>query len=231
VMNLDRETADIFLLEAHSPVSEVSQKKRWQETVEGFKNHTIDILIGTQTITKGFDFPRVTLVGVIWADSSLSFPDYRSLERTVQQLIQVSGRAGRAMDRSEVIIQSIADHEIFNDLCENTYLSFMEQELSHRKALSYPPFSKMAEFEIRADTEHSVEDDAQRIATFMRSLLANTPRTRILGPTKPPIDKIKNIFMRTIIVKSESAQMLVRAYAACKKEFPQIALLFSPSPL
>lgn len=216
---------------ARGDLDTVSQKKRWQETVEGFKNHTIDILVGTQTITKGFDFPRVTLVGVIWADSSLSFPDYRSLERTVQQLIQVSGRAGRAMHQSEVIIQSIADHEIFNDLREGAYLSFMEQELSHRKLLSYPPFTKMAEFEIRADAEHTAEDHAQRIATLLRSFLNQKPRTRVLGPTKPPVDKIKNIFLRTIIVKSSSAQELVRAYSMCKKEFPQIAVSFSPSPL
>lgn len=216
---------------ARGDLDTVSQKKRWQETVEGFKNHAIDILIGTQTITKGFDFPRVTLVGVIWADSSLSFPDYRSLERTVQQLIQVSGRAGRAMHHSEVIIQSLADHEIFNELREDTYLSFMEHELSHRKLLAYPPFIKMAEFEIRADTEDSVIAHAEQIAHYMRSLLGGRPRTRVLGPTKPPVDKIKNIFLRTIIVKSSSAQELVRTYYACKKAFPAITLSFSPSPL
>jgi primosomal protein N' (replication factor Y) len=216
---------------ARGDLDTVSQKKKWYETVEGFKNHTIDILVGTQTITKGFDFPRVTLVGVIWADSSLSFPDYRSLERSVQQLIQVSGRAGRACDKSEVIIQSIADHEIFNNLDETAYLRFMEQELIHRKALSYPPFVKMAEFEIRADTEHTVAENAQIIAEEIRALCATKMGTRVLGPTKPPIDKVKNVFLRTILVKSSSAQQLVSIYTLCVKKYPQIMLLFSPSPL
>ncbi len=136
------------------------------------------------------------------------------------------------MHHSEVIIQSLADHEIFNELREDTYLSFMEHELSHRKLLAYPPFIKMAEFEIRADTEDSVIAHAEQIAHYMRSLLGGRPRTRVLGPTKPPVDKIKNIFLRTIIVKSSSAQELVRTYYACKKAFPAITLSFQPkSPL
>ena len=124
---------------ARADMDTTTKKKTWQETVQRFENNEIDILVGTQSITKGFHFPNVTLVGIIWADLNLNFPLFNASETTLQQLIQVAGRAGRQRKESTVIVQTMAEHHIFNYLNETDYLKFFTDEVKKRSTIGYPP--------------------------------------------------------------------------------------------
>ena len=106
---------------ARADLDTSSKKKEWHKTIEQFNKGTIDIMVGTQTITKGYHFPKVTLVGILWADLNLNFPAYHAAETTLQQLIQVAGRAGRESAESLVLVQTMIDHPIFKFINEINY--------------------------------------------------------------------------------------------------------------
>lgn len=178
------------------------RKKEWAATMDQFKNHELDILVGTQIITKGYHFPRVTLVGVIWADSSVHFPIYNAHETALQQLIQVAGRAGRVAAHSRVIIQSFDDHEIFNFLDEQRYLEFATKELEAREELMYPPYGRMITVEIAGSDEQRVIREAATLASRLRNR-ANDDIT-ILGPAAPVVAKVQRTYYRQLILKAES---------------------------
>ncbi len=114
---------------ARADLDTTKKKKEWHHIVTAMKEGLIDILVGTQTITKGYHFPRVTLVGILWADLNLHFPIFNATETTLQQLIQVAGRAGRQTDNSMVIVQSMDNHGIFQFLHEIDYLAFYKKKL------------------------------------------------------------------------------------------------------
>ncbi|MDZ4152700.1 MAG: primosomal protein N', partial [Methylicorpusculum sp.] len=141
-----------------------SKKNIWQQTVTAFELGTLDILVGTQTITKGFHFPNVSLVGIIWADLNLHFPVYNSAETTLQQIIQVAGRAGRQKPDSTIIVQSMIEHPIFRFMHEIDYLNFYTHELHNREELSYPPYGRLIEIELKHVHEQMVEQDANNLA-------------------------------------------------------------------
>jgi primosomal protein N' (replication factor Y) len=199
----------VRILETLFPTAHISRadmdtttkKKLWQQTLEDFESGNIDILVGTQTITKGFHFPRVTLVGILWADVNLNFPIFNASETTLQQLIQVAGRAGRQSSESLVIVQAMADHEIFAYLNEVDYKQFYENEIESRQELSYPPCARLLELEIKHTQEEIVEREAQLFALSLLSLKQEYPSIAVLGPAKPPVSKIKNICMRKIYLK------------------------------
>ncbi|MBV8661172.1 MAG: primosomal protein N', partial [Candidatus Dependentiae bacterium] len=136
-----------------------SKKKAWQQTVQDFYDKKIDILVGTQSITKGYHFPHVTLVGILWADVNLHFPIYNAAETTLQQLIQVAGRAGRQSSNSKVIVQTMTPHAVFNFICEIDYLKFYTSEIAKRQEVGYPPTKHIAEIEIRCEDQRIVEKD------------------------------------------------------------------------
>ena len=125
---------------ARADLDTTRKKKEWACTLALFNNHELDILVGTQTITKGYHFPNVTLVGIVWADSNMHLPQYNAAENTLQQLVQVAGRAGRERPDSQVIVQAMAQHHIFNFLDERRYPDFAERELQQRTLLNYPPY-------------------------------------------------------------------------------------------
>jgi len=122
-----------------------TKKNEWRKTVLDFEQGHIDILVGTQTITKGYHFPNVTLVGILWADLNLNFPVFNASETTLQQLIQVAGRAGRQRTESTVIVQAMGEHPVFNYLNERDYLRFYENEILLREELGYPPIDRLVE--------------------------------------------------------------------------------------
>ena len=178
-----------------------TKKKVWQQTLEDFQSGTLDILVGTQTITKGFHFPRVTLVGILWADVNLNFPVFNASETTLQQLIQVAGRAGRQSQESLVIVQAMADHEIFAYLNEVDYTQFYDNEIQSRQELNYPPCARLLELEVKHTQEDVVEREAQTFTLSLLSLKQEFPAVTVLGPAKPPVSKIKHICMRKIYIK------------------------------
>ncbi|MEX0939772.1 MAG: primosomal protein N' [Candidatus Babeliales bacterium] len=206
-------------------------KKKWQETMQEFEDGQIDILVGTQTITKGYHFPKVTLVGIIWADLNIHFPFYNASEIALQQLIQVAGRAGRQSNESLVIVQTMADHHLFSYLSEIDYLSFYERELKTRKEVGYPPAMRLAEIELKFSDEEYVVKDARDLVTFLQKAVNEKKYSiKILGPALPPVHKIKNTHARKIYLKSASISELLQLYASIDHRIYKSNIFFTPNP-
>jgi len=207
-------------------------KKRWEHTLEQFGNGNIDILVGTQTITKGYHFPNVTLVGVLWADLNLNFPIFNAAETTLQQLIQVAGRAGRGSKKSSVIIQTMINHPIFNYLNEIDYVKFYQYELEHRQLLNYPPVARFVEIELKSSNEHIIEQEAFQIARLFEQLIHQKKYTiSVLGPAEPPVAKVKNIFSRKLYLKGGSIGQMIELYKSIQPNQFQSSVFFTPNPL
>jgi len=209
-----------------------TKKKLWQKTMQEFEEGKIDILVGTQTIAKGFHFPRVTLVGILWADLNLHFPIYNATETTLQQLIQVAGRAGRNHEKSEVIVQAISDHEIFEYLNETNYLKFYANEIQKRKFLGYPPYKRLVEIELKNANENTIEKEAADIATnFITKVTNEKFKIQVLGPAKPPVSKIKNTHIRKIYIKGANIKEIAALFDEIDKDFYTSNIFFTPNPL
>lgn len=191
-----------------------TKKEAWNKTVQEFESRKIDILVGTQTIAKGYHFPGVTLVGVLWADSNLHFPTYDAAESCLQQLIQVAGRAGRASQNGLVIIQTLSDHAIFDYINEVDYLQFYKKEIAARTMLNYPPCSNFIIIELRNACEETLLKEANYFALHLHQALQkqNIDSISILGPSSPPVHKINNIHTRVIHVKGADFKIIAMLY-------------------
>lgn len=171
----------------------------YQRIIKDFDTGELDILVGTQMITKGLDFGRVILVGIMDADRMLYFPDFRSTEKTFQMLTQVSGRAGRRKERGLVLIQtSNPGHAVFDKVIRNDYEGMAVEELQERKKFNYPPFSRLIEVIFK----HRDEEISARIAqTYTRIIKKELGTSRVLGPEEPLIAKIRNEYLNHIMIK------------------------------
>ena len=208
-----------------------TNKKMLQQIMSDFHDQKIDILVGTQTITKGYHFPHVTLVGILWADLNLSFPIFNAAETALQQLIQVAGRAGRQSNESEVIVQAMRDHTIFEYVHEIDYLKFYKQELENRQMLGYPPSKRLVEIELKHTNEATVEQESRKLAaTLLTDQQRNGLPITILGPAKPPVHKIKNLFSRKIYIKAAQIGDIIRAYQKINQKNYISSIFFTPNP-
>lgn len=177
-----------------------SKKGAHEQIIKDFGKHKYDILVGTQMIAKGLDFPNVSLVGVLNADMSLTIPDFRSAERTFQLLSQVSGRAGRGDIQGEVIIQTYNNNHYSIVFAKNhDYLSFYKEEMKIRKSLSYPPYYYITLVNISCKDYELGFAHADKIGKYLRDNLEKT--TIILGPTMANMFKINNVFHYQCIIK------------------------------
>lgn len=175
----------------------------YERVLGGFRNGDIDILVGTQMIAKGHDFPNVTLVGVIGADAALSLPDFRAAERTFQLLTQVAGRSGRGDQPGEVVIQSyFPDHYTFQLACTHRFEDFYARESRYRKGMFYPPFAALAGIQVRDRDAGRAAKLAREVGEFLDSV--RTPSVRILGPAPAPRERIKKIHRQQLLIKSAS---------------------------
>ena len=174
-----------------------------EETLSLFKAGMIDILIGTQMVAKGLNFQGVRLVGVVFADTGLHLPDFRAAERTFSLIVQVAGRAGRYFPDGKVIVQTLRmDDPTITRSCSLDVEGFFSAELNHRKALNFPPFSRLIRFTIRSKDEKRADAAIKRLASFAKPLL---PRNAdMLGPAECPIGIINNNFRRQLILRSFS---------------------------
>lgn len=207
-------------------------KKKWQETIKEFQEKKIDILVGTQTITKGYHFPGVTLVGILWADINLGLPFYNAQEVTLQQLIQVAGRAGRQNKESQVIIQTMINHPIYNFLSENNYKDFFNYELENRKIAQYPPIKRLAEIELKHKNQLIVESEAQNIVEILLNYAKDEKLdVYILGPAQPPVYRLKNIYIQKIYLKSSQIETIIKIYKKIDQSKYQSSIFFTPNPL
>jgi len=190
------------------------KKDSYDSMFERMQNGNIDILLGTQMIAKGLDFPNVTLVGVISADIGLNFPDFRAAEKTFQLLTQVAGRSGRGEKPGEVFIQTYnPEHYAIAFAMKQDFESFAEKELSLREILHYPPFYRLARMIF------SGKDNKQLITQFnynkrifkkLRTLF-EPKKLLVLGPVPAPIEKMKNNFRYHIVLKASSVSIMSKA--------------------
>jgi primosomal protein N' (replication factor Y) len=178
-----------------------SRKNAHQEILSDFRTGKIDILVGTQMIAKGLDFPNVTLVGVIYADMSLHLPDFRSGERTFQLLAQVAGRAGRGDIRGEVIVQTFTPHHpAIQFACEMNYEDFCKMELASRKELNYPPYRRLICVWIKGTNESIVSYSAKLIR---KKLAEQSPSNIIISEACPaPVERAKGVYRYQIIIRT-----------------------------
>jgi primosomal protein N' (replication factor Y) (superfamily II helicase) len=175
-------------------------KKAYQETISGFEENKINILIGTQMVTKGLDFNNVSVVGIMNADNMLNFPDFRAYERSYQLMAQVSGRAGRREKRGKVIIQtSQPENSVIKDVVKNDYLHLYETQLAERQRFHYPPFFRLIEIGLKCKDQQKVSEAAKLLADELRNVFG----PRVFGPQLPLIPRIQNYFIKNILLKIE----------------------------
>jgi len=175
-------------------------KNAYENILNDFGDHKIDILIGTQMVSKGLDFKDVQLVGILDADLMLNRSDFRAFERSFQLMTQVSGRAGRDQERGKVIIQTgDIDHWVIQKVNQHNYVDFYNSEIIERKNFFYPPFYKIINLTLKHRDENMVNKGANSLTSALRAVF----KERVLGPEFPPIRRIQNQFMKEIKLKIE----------------------------
>lgn len=189
-------------------VDTTSRKGSHQKILSSFKNGDYNILLGTQMIAKGLDFPLVTLVGVINGDATLNVPDFRSAERTYQLLNQVSGRSGRSNLKGEVIIQAFnIDHYSIVLASKNNYEEFYEKEMEIRRKLMYPPFCNLTLIKVSSNNEENVFKEANKIVKYLKNI--KSEYLNILGPSASNQYKINNIYNTQILIKYKKTNDII----------------------
>ncbi len=184
----------------------VKKKGESEIILSAFRDRKIDILIGTQMITKGFDFPHVTLVGVINADTVLSLPDFRSTERTFQLLTQVAGRAGRGDKKGTVVIQTFSpEHYAIQTARKHDYMAFYNREIECRRELNYPPFSHLTNIIIRGKNEKDVRKYSERVKKELNERMAEY-NGEMLGPAPLPFYRLRGYYRWHIMIKGAISQ-------------------------
>ena len=194
-------------------------KNAVHDLIEKMKNGEVDVLLGTQMVAKGFDFHNVTLVGVLLADIGINMPDFRSAERIFSLLVQVAGRCGRGEDPGMVVIQTLnQDHPVFRFIRDQDYYGFYRSELSMRKLLGYPPFSRLARLLVRGKDEERVRETVNRLRDIVDERIRESGMdVRILGPSSAPFTKIGGNYRHHLILKAEKLETLRSVAAPVRK--------------
>lgn len=175
-------------------------RNAYHKIISDFEDRKIDILVGTQMVTKGLDFENVSTVGIINADQLLNFPDFRAHERAYQLMSQVSGRSGRKLKRGLVLIQTHQpEHWVLRLVMEHQYEAFYERDLVERKQFSYPPHTRLIEIMLKHRDMDFLFEKSMKFAGELRKYLGN----RVFGPNQPLIAKIKNLWHQRILIKIE----------------------------
>lgn len=175
-------------------------KNAYQQLIHEFENREIDILIGTQMITKGLDFDNVGLVGIMSADQLLNFPDFRAFERSYQLMSQVAGRAGRKQKRGKVIIQAFdTNHWIIQKVMQHDYIGMYTQEIIERRNFHYPPFFRIIVIRLKHKNKDTLEIGAATLGKKLEAVF----KDRVLGPEIPPVGRIRNYYLKEIRIKFE----------------------------
>jgi primosomal protein N' (replication factor Y) len=175
-------------------------KKSYDKLITDFEQHKVDILIGTQMVSKGLDFEHVSLVGILNADNMLNFPDFRAHERAYQLMAQVSGRAGRKNKRGTVVLQtSTPEHPIIGQVIRNDYQAMFSTQCAERKLFKYPPYFRMIQIVLRHRDPNILNQAAQKMTSDLRVVFGN----RVLGPNIPAVSRIQNLYIKHILLKFE----------------------------
>ncbi len=218
---------------ARADRDEISNRSEMENLIQQMENREIDILIGTQMIAKGLDFPHLNLVGLVLADVGFNLPDFRATEKSFQLILQMSGRSGRHVNESDdrkglVVIQTYnTQHESLQFATSHDYLGFVQNELQARLPLSYPPFQKMIVFRVQSSDSTQAQNLAQtvknRLQAVCQKYTQHFQNIEVLGPAFAPLSKLKNQFRLHIIIKgqnSKSLNALARQVLADQKWIP-----------
>lgn len=207
-----------------------------QKIINDFETGKIDILVGTQMVTKGLDFENVSLVGIMNADNMLSFPDFRAFERSFQLMTQVSGRAGRKENPGKVIIQTYnPGHPVLHHVIAGSYNPLFREQMSEREQFRYPPFYRL----IRIRLKHKDPEKLNAAAEDFASGLRDTLGQRVLGPEYPLVSRIKNQYIKDILIKSEKEASIswvktkileTRDDFASKQKYKQVLIAIDVDP-
>ncbi len=207
-----------------------------EKIINAFENHEIDILIGTQMISKGLNFENVNLVGILNADNLLNFPDFRAFEKSYQLMAQVSGRAGRSNKQGVVVIQtSEPEHAILKNVLDNNYKAMFNDQIHERKQFKYPPFYRLIEIIVK----HKNQEKAYNASIFIVNILKKYFGDAVIGPHDPLINKIQNKFIKKILIKlpksnplQSSKDKITTALDKCKSTnaFKTISLSVNVDP-
>lgn len=182
-------------------IDTTKSKNAYKNILEDFSNRKIDILVGTQMLSKGLDFDNVSIVGIMNADNIMNFPDFRAHERAFQIMSQVAGRAGRKNRQGTVILQTYSpDHYLINMVKDNNYAGMYENEMEERELFKYPPFYRLINIVIKHKDYAKAETAANILGTNLRQIFGD----RILGPDKPPIARMQTYHIRKIILRLEN---------------------------
>ena len=180
------------------------KKNAYNQIIEDFENSKTDILVGTQMVSKGLDFDKVSIVGIFDADRTINFPDFRSHERTFQLLTQVSGRSGRRDVKGKVFIQTANVHQkILKQIVENNFVEMYKDEIEERKKFNYPPFVRLIKIVLR----HKEKDQVQKAAVCLAENLRKKNFSTVLGPEAPLVERIRNLFIQEILIKIKNKDL------------------------
>ncbi len=213
------------------------KKMAYEKLIYKFENHELDILVGTQMVSKGLDFDNVSLVGVLNADSMLNYPDYRAYERSFQMMAQVSGRAGRKKKRGKVLIQTYTpEHPIIKNVIENDYVSMYSSQLSERQEFIYPPYYRLINICLKDKNQTKLDQAANVLAKSLRKVFG----ARIFGPQSPVINRIQNYYIINILLKIEKKSSPAKAkwilnqhanHLKSMEQFKSIQINFDVDPM
>lgn len=190
-------------------------KYGFEKLITAFEQEQIDILVGTQMLTKGLDFRNVTLVGIMNADSMLNFPDFRAHERSYQLIAQVSGRAGRTEKQGQVLVQTYNPyHQILQQVSANKFEEMYKEQLEDRRTFKYPPFQRLIRISLRHRDYQKIEEASLWLAQALKQTLG--PEA-VLGPETPSVARIRNLYRRNVLIKISRQQHLLETKKAIKR--------------
>ena len=177
----------------------------YQKIIGAFEAREIDILVGTQMLSKGLDFDNVSLVGILNADTMLNFPDFRAYERAYQMMVQVSGRAGRAQKQGKVAIQTFnPKHSILQQVMETNYVSMFKEQLQERWQYQYPPYFRLIKITLKHKDYNKVDQGVNWLFKALQSVFGE----QVLGPTAPSVSRIRNQHIKNLVIKIPPKQSI-----------------------
>lgn len=237
----ERVEDDLQILFPHASIARLdmdvaSSRNRYMEILNDFQDRRIDILVGTQMVTKGLDFDNVSVVGILSADNLINFPDFRSYERSFQQMTQVSGRAGRHGHQGKVIIQTFNPyHQAIRDVIDHNYERMYKGQITDRRVFLYPPYYRIITFTLKHGDENILNEAAATLATQMRTSLGN----RVMGPEYPSVKRVRGLYIKNIMVRFERGEAIAQAKSdiwmmchdlTARKEFSRLRIDFDVDP-
>lgn len=198
-------------------------KFAFEKLIDAVKNQEIDILIGTQMLAKGLDFENVTLVGILNADNLLNQPYYRAYERAFQMMVQVAGRSGRKQKKGSVVIQTYNPlHNTIQQVVNHNYVAMFNEQLYERSNFKYPPYYRLIQIKLRNKDYEKLKDGS----TWLYNVLVQHLAVPILGPEEPVVNRIRNEYIRTILIKIPNNTNLINT----KKLITKVLVSFDAVP-